>query len=69
MSGGRLMALVEDEIVMDENTILVPPDPQLGQWPANLILQAGEQKQDNEVDDEALIMADVACKVVGRSVA
>jgi ClpP class serine protease len=38
MSGGRLMALVEDEIVMDENTILVPPDPQLGQWPAKSIL-------------------------------
>ncbi len=45
---------------------LGPVDPQLGQWPANSILKAVEQKQANEVDDETLIMADVARKAVGQ---
>lgn len=66
MSGGTLLALAADEIVMDENAVLGPVDPQLGQWPANSILKAVEQKQVNEVDDETLIMADVARKAVGQ---
>lgn len=66
MSGGTLLALAADEIVMDENAVLGPVDPQLGQWPANSILKAVEQKQVNQVDDETLIMADVARKAVGQ---
>lgn len=66
MSGGTLLALAADEIVMDENAVMGPVDPQLGQWPANSILKAVEQKQANEVDDETLIMADVARKAVGQ---
>ena len=66
MSGGTLLALAADEIMMDENAVLGPVDPQLGQWPANSILKAVEQKQANEVDDETLIMADIARKAVGQ---
>lgn len=66
MSGGTLLALAADEIVMDENAVLGPVDPQLGQWPANSILKAVEQKSVNEVDDETLILADVARKAVGQ---
>jgi ClpP class serine protease len=66
MSGGTLLALAADEIVMDENAVLGPVDPQLGQWPANSILRAVEQKNVNDVDDETLIMADVARKAVGQ---
>ncbi|OGO26747.1 MAG: hypothetical protein A2136_08590 [Chloroflexi bacterium RBG_16_54_11] len=66
MSGGTLLALAADEIVMDKNAVLGPVDPQLGQWPANSILKAVEQKQANEIDDETLIMADVARKAVGQ---
>lgn len=66
MSGGTLLALAADEIVMDENAVLGPVDPQLGQWPANSILKAVEQKQAKDVDDEILIMADVARKAVGQ---
>jgi ClpP class serine protease len=66
MSGGTLLALAADEIVMDENAVLGPVDPQLGQWPANSILKVVEQKQINEVDDETLIMADIARKAVGQ---
>jgi ClpP class serine protease len=66
MSGGTLLALAADEIVMDENAVLGPVDPQLGQWPATSILKVVEQKSVNEVDDETLIMADVARKAVGQ---
>jgi ClpP class serine protease len=66
MSGGTLLALAADEIMMDENAVLGPVDPQLGQWPANSILKAVEQKSVNEVDDETLIMADIARKAVGQ---
>jgi ClpP class serine protease len=66
MSGGTLLALAADKIVMDENAVLGPVDPQLGQWPANSILKAVEQKAVNEVDDETLILADVARKAVGQ---
>jgi len=64
MSGGTLLALAADEIVMDENAVLGPVDPQLGQFPAASIIKAVEQKSVNAVDDETLIMADVARKAM-----
>jgi ClpP class serine protease len=66
MSGGTLLALAADEIVMDENAVLGPVDPQLGQWPASSILKVVEQKQAGNVDDETLMMADIARKAVGQ---
>ncbi len=66
MSGGTLLALAADEIVMDENAVLGPVDPQLGQWPASSILKAVEQKPVDKVEDETLILADVARKAVGQ---
>ncbi len=64
MSGGTLIALAADEIVMDENAVLGPVDPQLGQFPAASILKVVEQKDINEVDDQTLIMADVSRKAI-----
>ncbi|RMF48681.1 MAG: hypothetical protein D6755_03420 [Anaerolineae bacterium] len=64
MSGGTLIALAADEVVMDPNAVLGPVDPQLGQYPAASILQVVEQKDRNHVDDETLIMADVARKAL-----
>jgi len=64
MSGGTLIALSADEIVMDENAVLGPLDPQLGQLPAASILKVVEKKDINEVDDQTLIMADVAEKAI-----
>ncbi len=64
MSGGTLIALAADEIVMDENAVLGPVDPQLGQYPAASILKVIEQKAPNEVDDETFILADVAQKAI-----
>lgn len=64
MSGGTLIALAADEIIMDENAVLGPVDPQLGKYPAVSILRAIEQKDRNEVDDETLILADIAKKAI-----
>jgi len=44
MSGGTLLALAADEIIMDEHAVLGPIDPQLGNYPAVSILRAIEQK-------------------------
>src|SRR6266851_9656850 len=62
MSGGTLIALAADEIVMDDNAVLGPVDPQLGQHPAASILKVLERKPIAEVDDDTIIMADIAQK-------
>jgi len=64
MSGGTLIALAADEIAMDENAVLGPVDPQLGQQPAASILTVLEQKPISEIDDDTLIMADIARKAI-----
>ncbi|RMD70641.1 MAG: hypothetical protein D6819_03815 [Gammaproteobacteria bacterium] len=64
MSGGTLIALAADEIVMAPHAVLGPVDPQLGEQPAASILKAVEQKPVSEVDDSTLILADVARKAL-----
>jgi ClpP class serine protease len=64
MSGGTLIALAADEIVMAENAVLGPVDPQLGQYPAASILKVIERKPVAEIDDQTLILADVAEKAL-----
>ncbi|PLV57051.1 hypothetical protein AS006_05345 [Thermotoga sp. SG1] len=64
MSGGTLIALAADEVVMDENAVLGPLDPQIGNMPAPSILAAVEKKDVNEVDDQTLILADIAEKAI-----
>jgi ClpP class serine protease len=64
MSGGTLIALAADEIVMCEHAVLGPVDPQLGEYPAASILKAAHQKPIAEVDDKTLILADQAEKAL-----
>jgi ClpP class serine protease len=66
MSGGTLIALAADEIVMDPNAVLGSLDPQLGQHPAASIVHAVEWKTERklDLDDETLILADVARKAM-----
>jgi len=59
MSGGTLISLAADEIIMDPNAVLGPVDPQLSEYPAASILKAVSQKDKNEVDDKTLILADI----------
>jgi ClpP class serine protease len=62
MSGGTLIALGADQILMAPTAVLGPVDPQIGQWAAASILDAVQRKDANKVDDETLILADVARK-------
>ena len=62
MSGGTLIALAADEIVMDPNAVLGPVDPQIGGAPAASIIKAVEQKPVERVSDETLILADISRK-------
>lgn len=68
MSGGTLLALGANEIYMDENAVIGPLDPQLGQfpmvYPASSILSAVERKSLDELDDRTLILADIATKAI-----
>jgi ClpP class serine protease len=64
MSGGTMLALASDEIVMDANAVLGPVDPQLGNFPAASILKVVEDKPIGEIDDQTLIMADLSRKAI-----
>jgi ClpP class serine protease len=66
MSGGTLIALAAEDIFMDENAVLGPVDPQLGEYPAASILKAVARKDNNKVEDRTLILADVAKKAISQ---
>jgi ClpP class serine protease len=62
MSGGTLIALACDEILLDEHSVLGPVDPQLGEYPAASIVAAAQWPGDHE--DRTLILADVSRKAI-----
>lgn len=64
MSGGTLIALAADEIVLCPHSVLGPVDPQVGKYPAASLLQVVEQKPVAEIDDETLILADQGRKAI-----
>ena len=68
MSGGTLIALAADEIMMDPHAVLGPVDPQLGDasgvYPATSILKVVERKSVDEIDDRTLILAEESRKAV-----
>lgn len=64
MSGGTLIALAADEIVMSDHAVLGPVDPQLGQYPAASLLRTVAEKFKDKLDDETLILADQAKKAI-----
>jgi ClpP class serine protease len=66
MSGGTLLALAADEIVMAPHAVLGPVDPQLGQRPAASLIKVVEQKPIAEIDDQTLIEADQARKALNQ---
>jgi len=62
MSGGTLIALAADQIVMDSNAVLGPIDPEVGDMPAASIIKVLALKKPSQMSDEMLILADVAAK-------
>jgi ClpP class serine protease len=64
MSGGTLIALAADQIVLSRHAVLGPVDPQVGQYPAASMLKVIAKKPIAEVDDNTLILADVGEKAI-----
>ena len=62
MSGGTLIALAADEIVIDRHAALGPVDPQLGQHAARSLVEVAEMP--GQHDDQTLLMADVGRKAL-----
>ncbi len=62
MSGGTLIALAADEILMDEAAVLGPVDPQLGDLPAAALVRVVGKKPIERLDDRTLLLADIAEK-------
>ena len=66
MSGGTLIALAADEIIMSDHAVLGPVDPQLGQYPAVSLLRAAARKSEDKLEDETLILVDQAKKAINQ---
>ncbi|MCS6904823.1 MAG: ATP-dependent Clp protease proteolytic subunit [Bacteroidia bacterium] len=66
MSGGTLIALAADEIIMSPNAVLGPVDPQLGEYPAAALKNLLTKKDINEIEDKTLIYADIAEKAISQ---
>jgi ClpP class serine protease len=66
MSGGTLIALAADEIVLGEFSVLGPIDPQILGLPAASIVKARDSKPVAEVFDLTLVLADVGEKAVAQ---
>ncbi|MGB8069520.1 MAG: ATP-dependent Clp protease proteolytic subunit [Pseudolabrys sp.] len=64
MSGGTLIALAADEIVLGEFSVLGPIDPQIAGLPAASIVKARDSKPIEGVFDLTLVLADVAEKAL-----
>jgi ClpP class serine protease len=62
MSGGTLIALAADEIVLDRHAALGPVDPQLGQYPAASLVDVAALPGEHQ--DQTLILADVSRKAL-----
>jgi ClpP class serine protease len=64
MSGGTLIALAADEIVMEDHAVLGPVDPQLGEYPAASLVRLAESKLISDIDDKSWLLADVGRKAI-----
>ena len=66
MSGGTLIALAADEIVLGEFSVLGPIDPQIMGFPAASIVRARDAKHIDNVFDLTVVLADVSEKALAQ---
>ena len=66
MSGGTLIALAADEIVLGEFSVLGPIDPQIMGLPAASIVRARDSKSIEHVFDLTVVLADVSEKALSQ---
>lgn len=64
MSGGTLIAMAADEIVLGEFSVLGPIDPQIVGLPAASIVKARDSKSADQVHDLTHVLADVSEKAL-----
>jgi len=64
MSGGSMIALAADEILMEGFSVLGPLDPQIAGMASGAILEVLEKKPIESISDEMIIMADLAKKSI-----
>jgi Periplasmic serine proteases (ClpP class) len=64
MSGGTLIALAADEIIMDPFAVLGPVDPQLGMEPAASLVKIEQLKEPKDIDDQTLVKIDMSKKAL-----
>ena len=62
MSGGTMIALAADEILVDAHAALGPIDPQINQYPASSIVAVADRPGPHT--DETLILADISRKAI-----
>jgi len=66
MSGGTLIAMAANEIVISPHAVLGPIDPQVGSFPAASLMKVVADKPIAEIDDQTLILADVGRKATAQ---
>ena len=66
MSGGTLIALAADEIVLSEHAVLGPIDPQIGGLPAASVVRVANEKPIQNTDDYTLVLADVGAMAINQ---
>ena len=66
MSGGTLIALAADEIVMGDHAMLGPVDPQIGEYPAASLVKLVQTKPIADIDDRTWILADMGRKAMDQ---
>jgi ClpP class serine protease len=66
MSGGTLISLAADEIVMEEHAVLGPVDPQLGEYPAASLVKLADSKPIADIDDKTWLLADMGRKAIDQ---
>jgi len=66
MSGGTLIALAANEIVLGEFSVLGPIDPQIAGLPAASIVKVRDSKPIEKVADATLVLADMGEKALAQ---
>jgi ClpP class serine protease len=64
MSGGSMIALAADEILMETFSVLGPLDPQVAGMASGALMELLEKKPIENISDEMIILADLAKKSI-----
>ena len=66
MSGGSLIVLAADEILMEKESILGPVDPQIGGFPSRSLITLPARKPIAAISDEMVVLSEMAQRSVDQ---